>query len=662
MAGRDPFELVEVSPGAEPPSGIGDRVLVGLALIALVGGALIAVTNALPDADELAEASIEPSAPVRTPRPAPTPIPPRVIAVERRDVVAEPITYAPTFSGWIRANVDLVIRYSPEPNGLERGMLLQGEVAYADQGDEQAGEAGWLALQPPHEGWIASVDGENQLVERYQQPTYITSGYVRSVTAGPDGFVALVWPPGDSFSYHNSYPVASLDGVTWQSGSSTAFAGSELIGVAWGSAGWLAVSNTNGPDQNEISLWTSHNGLAWSPLGIMAGMQGAYALQISASDRAYLLETSTYRGDSNTLWSSADRLTWRESVKHGVDPGNTGWGRTNAFSAGFYRWNGDQTDVRIVPAAFSQDGETWSRVEDGPSGVNRPMTSIEDRILAIDVDPQTMAPRVWVGTVAGDTLLWRHDSSADASFAGAVVTQLVTAGQRALAFGWDRSTEEPLTWSGDGHRWLRESLPESFGGPPQLAAAGGSGVVLVGHRPTLRGDNPIFWRLTARGWEAEAEPVLELVPDPSTDACPAPPSDFLAFSVIDHAAAIVCFGDAPITFRAWSVSCEGCYGTGPGAYRPDWLANPIANQLLLSPIEENTGWWTSVVVDPSLAMDSSWTETVLEITGHFDDPAAATCHYEPAAQELSYWSGQRSFIDQCRQSFVVTAVSVVSSL
>lgn len=651
-----------MSPAEQPPSSFGDRFLVALALIALVGGGLIAVANVLPDADELAQASLAPSEPVRTPRPTPTPAPPRVITVERQDVVAEPISYPMTFSGWIRANVDLVIRGSPEPDGVERGMLLEGEIAYADQGDQPAGDPGWLSLQPPHEGWIASIDGQTQLVQRYQQPAYRTSGYIRSLTAGPDGFVALAWPPGDGFTYQPSYPLASVDGATWRAASPSAFAGSEVIGVAWGPAGWLAASNTNGPTQNEISLWTSHNGLAWSPLGIMAGMRGEYGVQISASDRDYLLETTgNARGGSNTLWSSADRLTWRESVDRGVDPANTGWGRTNALSAGFYRWNGDP-DVSVVSAAFSQDGETWSRVENGPSGVNRPMTTIEDRILAIDADPQTMAPRVWVGTVAGDTLLWRRDSSADAFFAGTVVTQLVTAGQRALAFGWDRSTEEPLMWSGDGHRWLRESLPEPFGGPPQVVAAGGPGVVLVGHRPTLRGDNPIFWRLTAIGWEAEAEPVFELVPDPSTDACPAPPSDFLAFSVLDHAAALVCFGNAPIMFRAWSVSCGGCYGTGPGVHRPEWLMSPTDNQLFLSAIEDDNGWWTSVVMDPSVEMDPSWTQTFLEITGHFDDPAAATCHYEPTPQDLLYWSGQQSVIDQCRQTFVVTAVSVVSGL
>jgi hypothetical protein len=88
--------------------------------------------------------------------------------------------------------------------------------------------------------------------------------------------------------------------------------------------------------------------------------------------------------------------------------------------------------------------------------------------------------------------------------------------------------------------------------------------------------------------------------------------------------------------------------------------NPIRNQLYLSPVETTGDWWSSVVVDPSLEMDPGWKDAELELTGHFDDPAAASCHYEPGSDELVWWSGQRQYIDQCRRTFVVTEVTVVS--
>jgi len=51
---------------------------------------------------------------------------------------------------------------------------------------------------------------------------------------------------------------------------------------------------------------------------------------------------------------------------------------------------------------------------------------------------------------------------------------------------------------------------------------------------------------------------------------------------------------------------------------------------------------------------------VLGLTGHFDDPAAATCHSPPTADALQSWQGQQALVNQCRQTFVATAVKVVS--
>jgi hypothetical protein len=151
------------------------------------------------------------------------------------------------------------------------------------------------------------------------------------------------------------------------------------------------------------------------------------------------------------------------------------------------------------------------------------------------------------------------------------------------------------------------------------------------------------------------------VPDPSTDACPILPTDFLAFTVLDRAAATVCYAEVPITFRAWSVNCGDCGGgIGPGDSQPAWLLSPTMNQLFMSPIEDDSGGWSmSVVLGPSLKPDPAWSGAWLQVTGHFGDPAAATCHYEPTREDLAYWSGQHWIVDQCRQTFVVTGLTVV---
>ena len=49
----------------------------------------------------------------------------------------------------------------------------------------------------------------------------------------------------------------------------------------------------------------------------------------------------------------------------------------------------------------------------------------------------------------------------------------------------------------------------------------------------------------------------------------------------------------------------------------------------------------------------------LRIIGHYDDPAAATCHQDVTADTVEWWTGQQASINQCRQTFVVTDVTVL---
>jgi len=288
--------------------------------------------------------------------------------------------------------------------------------------------------------------------------------------------------------------------------------------------------------------------------------------------------------------------------------------------------------------------------------------AVGEGVLAIDPDEETGTPRVWVGRIDGGRLMWLRDRSAEPAFAGAVVTALASDGYRTYAFGWDRATEDALVWTDYGAGWTRSSLPDSFGGFPRGAAAGPQGAVVVGTRPTMRGDNPIFWHLTDAGhWLPEPHPLFAALPDPGNDECPALPRDLVEFIVLDSAQAVVCFDRTPITLHGWSVRCDGCYGHGPGVSEPAWLVAPAENQLYLSPIEvpdDGGSWLISMVLDPSVAREPAWsTGTWIELTGHFDDPAAATCRYQPVPEELTFMAEQRSYVDNCRRTFVVTEVT-----
>jgi hypothetical protein len=123
MSDRDRFE-VEMSPGMQPSGGAGERILVGLAVIALLGGLVIVAGKVLPNPGNVADASVAPSGiPIGTQRPAPTPAPARVLSVIEPDFSPEPVNQPVTFSGWVRAKADLVIRATPALDGADLGVF-----------------------------------------------------------------------------------------------------------------------------------------------------------------------------------------------------------------------------------------------------------------------------------------------------------------------------------------------------------------------------------------------------------------------------------------------------------------------------------------------------------------------------------------------------------
>ncbi len=652
MAERDPFDLVEMSPGAQPPAGFGDRVLVGLALLALLGGAVIAVANFIPDSDQVAQASIDPSAEPSRP-PPPTPAPPRTATIQDPDIIISPPENWYGFDGWIRASADLVVYSDRDVGSTEVGVLKQGDVASASTNGEPDTELGWLYLQD-HSGWVATLVHGGELAHRYEYPDARGSGWIESLTAGPDGFLSMMHPPGGNSDYGPPRAAISADGTTWRSAAAPAFDGQWVGAIAHGPSGWLAAGGVNDGGAERIFVWGSPDGLSWSRLGMLSGLDDVYVQQLVASDTAYVLQTQEHRG-SSTLWVSADGLTWTESA--GLMPayGGNGDRRVVAVPSGFYSW-GDATSK-----AFSADGLTWlSAGRIGPDGLNVRLAELDSSVFAIDLDRRTLAPRVWRGFIARGRLGWRRLEQSDPFFAEAVVTQLVSDGRQLFAFGWDRSTEEPLVWTGDATEWVRSPLPETFGGFPIIAAAGPKGVVAVGYRRTLRGDNPILWHRTAGGgWQPEPNPALARVPDPASDECPALPADFLEFTVVDVAAVVSCHGDAPITLEGVSVRCEGCAWNADGDPQPAWLMNPYTNVLYMSPVATDSGWQTTMTLGPLLTFDPAWKDQRLRVTGHYDDPAAVTCHQDVNADSVEWWTGQQAIINQCRQTFVVTDVTVL---
>jgi hypothetical protein len=655
---HDEFRL-DPSHGQRTGGPPGERLVVGLAALALFAGVLIALGNLIGHEAEAGSASPSPSRPTPSASSSPTGLPSARLL---REMTVEPAAAGPStdepnlFSGWVRASADTVIRAHPQPDALQYGVMARGAVAYAEELPEQPpGELGWLHLAAPDQGWVATTEGGAQLVERLAYSAVPVSGDIWGLAAGDRGFVAVGQGAGMSDESSHALIASSADGRTWEVAKPPAVPNDGFV-VSWGPAGWIAL--TVGGQRPGATVWRSTDGLSWTALGTLASESDMYPSAIVSSDAGYLLAMSEGNRAQSSFWFSEDGITWRETADSGMS--DVPWLRLAGGAGGFYAWNGQGNGAgEPSRAAFSANSRTWSPVTTGPSGPYVQVAAVGDGWVGTDIEGGTGVRRLWAGEVIKNQLVWRREGG-EAAFSGAVVTTLVSDGRRAVAFGWDRATERPLAWIRDGASWTRSPLPDGFGGIPRIAAAGPTGVVVVGYRPTSRGQNPILWHLEGdSSWAPESTPLLAEVEDPPTDQCGPPPSTAVDFVLLDHAVAVVCLGDAPVSFRAYSVRCPDCFGPAYGNGTPGWLATPGANQLGLSPIASSEGYWSSVVLDPAVQQDPTWDGSWLEVTGHFDDPGAQACRLTLSADDELYYAGRQSIVDGCRQQFVVTAVTPV---
>lgn len=176
--------------------------------------------------------------------------------------------------------------------------------------------------------------------------------------------------------------------------------------------------------------------------------------------------------------------------------------------------------------------------------------------------------------------------------------------------------------------------------------------------------------------DAGASPTAAPSPSPTAligvGGCPTPPVDVATTRDLVHAGkAVKCFGTTPITFRAYVPTTDGLGGVSGSKMTPAWLADDWMG-VILQPMplaEQDQNAWLVVRVPPSLGRCSITDEAAptcpfgphldgyVMVTGHFDDPAAATCKSAP------WESGQdpggpskAKMVARCRARFVVTAV------
>ena len=170
---------------------------------------------------------------------------------------------------------------------------------------------------------------------------------------------------------------------------------------------------------------------------------------------------------------------------------------------------------------------------------------------------------------------------------------------------------------------------------------------------------PLTSRTLPSGWVAgggrDGEPWM------AVDAfdCPPAPADFRSLAALPRGVGLVCFPRTPITVSARLVDCN-CDADGPG-YSPSWFfLGSGSPELLVEPgvtsaDSVNTDDWFALNLDPGGEHpDVLPVGKVVQVTGVFDHPAAASCtrnemDAEPAPSQ------------ECRLAFAVTRLLVQGS-
>jgi hypothetical protein len=159
------------------------------------------------------------------------------------------------------------------------------------------------------------------------------------------------------------------------------------------------------------------------------------------------------------------------------------------------------------------------------------------------------------------------------------------------------------------------------------------------------------------GWLAAGDPdgTAWLAPA-EAPPCPEEPVSVVSLSELQYTLRLVCFGADALTFVAWwpDEPVAGAVGGCPAADSDvAWLACQETNPNGLAADPSESAGRLMVSVDPAAGPAMPERGQWIELTGHFDDPAAQGCAEVAELRD----SDPAAEVFTCRLQFVVTAVS-----
>ncbi len=457
-------------------------------------------------------------------------------------------------------------------------------------------------------------------------------GVPQALVAGGPGFVALGW---DITPKLGTEPVVwtSPDGVDWRPDPDPSghFA-TDANGIAsTGSSIVVATCCDTTGVFGRPFFRTSTDGITWVETTMPTTADNAAILHVAANANGYLAislvaEPGAIEGWAPAAWRSFDGRTWvRDSA---IDKGlgltlsgvNDVQGSGDGFTiaddgGGFLRLAPDGSVTRVEPPA------PYGYPASGPAG-----------LAWIGTPDGGSCTAAWVW--AADT--WRAVQDGPGVCAGRIQPQLssfMTAFvDRGLALA-------------DG--WLWVSPGTGNDGETLWALRPIDSVPAVDASP---GDTPAP--------PASAIPTALTAPFSPSAPCPTGPASISKIMALDANDSVACFGSRPLTFRAWVVDPGEGYGGACEPVIPTWLNPCVLPDWLLAPGKIGKGQIPGqlhALRGPEVTGNLKGVSRWVNVTGHFDDPAAATCRPEAGPAAVGD-PPVGLFVLRCREQFVVTRI------
>jgi hypothetical protein len=514
-----------------------------------------------------------------------------------------------------RISLDLAVYALPELDGLLHGVAVSavsgGPAGVVILGNDRATGALLSITSADGGGWIRHwLDGAT-----------FAGGTPDRLVGGPFGYLALGWKPEPGSAEQALW--SSPDGVSWSPTPTVGLPAAEpsaLVGTTFGAAIALDLGGAG------AAVATTSDGAHWTvatpPTTALANVFSLVALPEGVLVIGPSVADQASGSAAIHAWTSADGSAWTESRAIG-----------DAISA------------------LENSVDVWGV---GPWGAVGGQLGGSIGVVTPDGFEKMTPPPVEMGALAMSPagVVW---------FEGA--DQAAT-----CASGWQYTGSEwqPLVGSRRDEACLTRAATYVV-----ASATTPTGIVVM----ASEGDatDLAAWLVRPRdqpplgaGPSGPATPPADAIPDalaarfdrPAT--CPAVPVALDDLAKIPARTAVACFGDRDLSFRAWIVDPgEGYGGTCP-AFSPAWIQECVLPDFLLATARttDTNGAVLHGMRSPSATGATTGVGRWVRVTGHYDDPVSSSCRGVTSDWGLGLASEipPALAVSMCRQVFVVSNV------